>query len=144
MFSQSLISRRGPLISMSDFQMSVKEGPKAVSSVESTAAGSVSPVVLLGYHWVQIGPYLQKCICSSHESGFIEEYLEEKNGKQYKFFDGKKVWLSAFWCVILSLTLALAKFIEWRELPFYLFVILGASTFLYEAFLKKIGIKKDA
>lgn len=74
----------------------------------------------------------------------IENYLEEKNGKQYKFFDGKKVFLSAFWCVILSLTLALAKFIEWRELPFYLFVILGASTFLYEAFLKKLGVKKDA
>ncbi len=73
----------------------------------------------------------------------IENYLEEKNKKQYKFFDGKKVFLSAFWCVILSLTLALAKFIEWREMPFYLFVILGASTFLYEAFLKKIGVKKD-
>ena len=73
----------------------------------------------------------------------IEDYLEEKNGKQYKFFDGKKVFLSAFWCVILSLTLALAKFIEWREMPFYLFVILGASTFLYEAFLKKLGVKKD-
>ncbi len=74
----------------------------------------------------------------------IENYLEEKSGKQYKLFDGKKVFLSAFWCVILSLTLALAKFIEWRELPFYLFVILGASTFLYEAFLKKLGVKKDA
>ena len=73
----------------------------------------------------------------------IENYLEEKNCKQYKFFDGKKVFLSAFWCVILSLTLSLAKFIEWREMPFYLFVILGASTFLYEAFLKKIGVKKD-
>lgn len=74
----------------------------------------------------------------------IENYLEEKNGKQYRFFDGKKVFLSLFWCIILSLTLALAKFIEWRELPFYLFVILGASTFLYEAFLKKLGVKKDA
>ena len=73
----------------------------------------------------------------------IENYLEEKNGRQYKFFDGKKVFISAFWCIILSLTLALAKFIEWRELPFYLFVILGASTFLYEAFLKKLGVKKD-
>jgi len=74
----------------------------------------------------------------------IEEYLEDTYGRQLKFFDGKKVWLSAFWCIILSVTLALAKFIEWRELPFYLFVILGASTFLYEAFLKKLGVKKDA
>ena len=81
---------------------------------------------------------------SSFIVSVIEEYLEETYGKQFKFFDGKKVWLSAFWCVILSVTLALAKFIEWRELPFYLFVILGASTFLYEAFLKKLGVKKDA
>lgn len=73
----------------------------------------------------------------------IENYLEEKNKKQYRFFDGKKVLLSAFWCVILSLTLALAKFIQWKEMPFYLFVILGASTFLYEAFLKKLGVKSD-
>ncbi len=73
----------------------------------------------------------------------IENYLEDKNKKQYKLFDGKKVWLSVIWCVVLSVTLALAKFIEWRELPFYLFVILGASTFLYEAFLKKLGVKKD-
>ena len=74
----------------------------------------------------------------------IENYLEDKNKKQYKLFDGKKVWLSVIWCVVLSVTLALAKFIEWRELPFYLFVILGASTFLYEAFLKKLVVKKDA
>jgi len=81
---------------------------------------------------------------SSFLVSVIEEYYEEAMGKQYRFFDGKKVWLSAFWCIILSVTLALAKFIEWREMPFYLFVILGASTFLYEAFLKKIGVKKDA
>ena len=74
----------------------------------------------------------------------IENYLEDKNKKQYKFFDGKKVWLSVIWCIVLSVTLALAKFIEWREMPFYLFVIMGASTFCYEAFLKKFGVKKDA
>ena len=80
---------------------------------------------------------------SSWLVSIIEEYYEEVMGKQYKFFDGKKVWLSVFWCIILSLCLALAEFIEWREMPFYLFVILGASTFLYEAFLKKFGVKKD-
>lgn len=80
---------------------------------------------------------------SSWLVSMIEEYYEESMGKQYRFFDGKKVWLSAFWCVVLSITLALAEFIEWREFPFYMFVILGASTFLYEAFLKKLGVKKD-
>ena len=73
----------------------------------------------------------------------IETYLEEKNKKQIKIFDHKKIWLSFFWCAVTTLTLALAKYIEWREFPFYLFVTLGASTFMYEAFLKKVGIKND-
>ena len=74
----------------------------------------------------------------------LETYLEEEYGKQIKFFDHKRIWLSVIWCVVISITLALAKFIQWREMPFYMFVILGASTFLYEAFLKKLGVKKDA
>ena len=76
--------------------------------------------------------------------GVVEEYLEEEWNRQIKLFDHKKIWLSLIWCVVASLTLALAKFIEWREVPFYLFVIMGASTFCYEAFLKKVGVKKDA
>ena len=75
--------------------------------------------------------------------GVVEEYLEETWNRQIKFFDHKKIYLSLIWCVVASLTLALAKFIEWREMPFYLFVIMGASTFCYEAFLKKFGVKKD-
>lgn len=73
----------------------------------------------------------------------LEVYLEEEWGKQLKFFDHKRIWLSVIWCIVLSVTLALAKYIQWRELPFYMFVILGASTFLYEAFLKKLGVKKN-
>lgn len=73
----------------------------------------------------------------------IEEYLEDTYGKQIKFFDHKKIWLSAFWCAVTTTTLALAKFVEWRETPFYFFVTLGASTFCYEAFIKKMGIKKE-
>lgn len=73
----------------------------------------------------------------------LEDFLEESWGRQIKFFDHKKIYLSLIWCAVSTLTLALAKFIEWREFPFYLFVILGASTFCYEAFLKKFGVKKD-
>lgn len=80
---------------------------------------------------------------SMYIAGIVEVYLEEKSGKQIKIFDHKKIWLSLFWCVIVSVTLALAKFIAWRELAYYALIILGASTFLYEAFLKKLGIKKD-
>lgn len=74
----------------------------------------------------------------------IENYVEDTQKKQIKLFNHKKIWLSIIWCLVTSFTLALAKFIEWREMPYYLFVILGASTFLYEAFLKKLGVKKDA
>lgn len=80
---------------------------------------------------------------SMYIAKIVENYLEEKKGRQFKFFDHKKIWLNLFWCLIVSVTLALAKFIAWRELAYYALLILGASTFLYEAFLKKLGIKKD-
>lgn len=73
----------------------------------------------------------------------IEDSLEAKRGKQIKLFDHKKIWLSVFWCIVVSIALAFAKFIEWKQTFYYALLILGASTFLYEAFLKKIGIKKD-
>lgn len=73
----------------------------------------------------------------------IEKWVEEKSGKELKFFDHKKIWLSVFWCIVVSVALALGKFIEWRQVLYYWLLILGASTFLYEAFLKKLGIKKD-
>lgn len=76
-------------------------------------------------------------------AGIIEGYLEERSGKQIKIFDHKKIWLSLFWCIVVSVTLALASFIQWKETPYYCLLILGASTFLYEAFLKKLGMKKD-
>lgn len=76
-------------------------------------------------------------------AGVVENYLEEKSGKQIKIFDHKKIWLSLFWCIVVSVTLALATFIQWKETPYYCLLILGASSFLYEAFLKKLGMKKD-
>lgn len=80
---------------------------------------------------------------SMYIASIIEEAVETKTGKQIKIFDHKKIWLSVFWCAVVSVALALAKFIAWREAVYYGLLILGASTFLYEAFLKKIGIKKE-
>jgi len=80
---------------------------------------------------------------STYIASAIEESLEQKKGKQIKIFDHKKIWLSAFWCVVLTIALALSKAIQWKEVLYYWLLILGASTFLYEAFLKKIGIKKE-
>ena len=72
----------------------------------------------------------------------VEEYLEDRDKKEIHFFDHKKIWLSLFWCIVTSLTLALAGFITWKELPFYTLVILGGSTFLYESFIKKVVDKE--
>lgn len=80
---------------------------------------------------------------STYIASAIEESVEQKKGKQIKIFDHKKIWLSAFWCIVLTVALALAKAIQWKEVLYYWLLILGASTFLYEAFLKKIGIKKE-
>ena len=92
---------------------------------------------------VAVAAVIMLVYVSIYIAGLVEAYLEEKWQKQIKIFDHKKIWLSAFWCVIVSVTLAWAKFILWRELAYYSLVILGASTFLYNAFLKKLGIKKD-
>lgn len=80
---------------------------------------------------------------SSWIASAIEESVEQKKGRQIKIFDHKKIWLSAFWCIVLTVALALSKAIQWKEVLYYWLLILGASTFLYEAFLKKIGIKKE-
>lgn len=76
-------------------------------------------------------------------ASIIEDIVEAKFKKQIKIFDHKKIWLSLFWSVVISITLVLANFISWKEVFYYTLVILGASTFLYEAFLKKMGVKDD-
>lgn len=73
----------------------------------------------------------------------FENYLEGKEGKEIHFFDHKKVWLSLFWCVICGVTIAAANFIAWKEVPFYVLVILGGSTLLYESVIKKVVNKND-
>ena len=80
---------------------------------------------------------------SMYIAGVIEDAVESKCGRQIKIFDHKKIWLSFFWCAVVSAALALAGYIAWRETAYYGLIILGASTFLYEAFLKKTGIKKE-
>ena len=80
---------------------------------------------------------------SLHAASLIEQRIEEKKGRQIKIFEHKKIWLSVFWCVVLSVALAIGGFIEWKETFYYWLLILGANCFLYEAFFKKTGIKKD-
>lgn len=80
---------------------------------------------------------------SLYIADLIEKSVEERFQKELKIFDHKKIWLSVFWCVVVSVALAIGKFIAWKEVCFYCLVILGASTFLYEAILKKVIKKND-
>jgi glucan phosphoethanolaminetransferase (alkaline phosphatase superfamily) len=91
---------------------------------------AVIAVIMLTYMSIFIG-------------SLIEEIVETALKKNIKLFDHKKIWLSMFWSVLTSIALALSEFITWKEVPFYTLVILGASTFLYEVFLKKMGVKDD-
>ena len=72
----------------------------------------------------------------------MEKAMEKKAGKEIKIFDSKKIWMSLFWCAVLSLALVLAEFVEPKEAPFYLFVIMGFSGFFYNAFIWKFLYKK--
>ena len=69
----------------------------------------------------------------------IENRIENKYKRQIRFFDHKKIWLSVFWCIIVAVSLAIAEFIQWDEVFFYCLFLLGASSLLYEVFLKKLG-----
>lgn len=71
----------------------------------------------------------------------LERILEKKRGKEIRIFDSKKIWMSLFWCAVLSAALVLAEFIEAKEALFYLFVIMGFSGFFYNAFVWKFLYK---
>lgn len=68
----------------------------------------------------------------------LEEKLEQKKGKEIKFFDHTKVIFVTFWSIVASVLLAVAKVYTWTQLPMYLFVIFGASVALFEYIVKKV------
>lgn len=67
----------------------------------------------------------------------------EKNGKQIKLFDHKKIWLAVFCSVVFSIAFVLAGFFEWRKLFVYTPAILGIAVFLYEVILKPLKELKN-
>ena len=70
----------------------------------------------------------------------FENWIEKKTGKQIKIFDHKKIWLSFFWCAVLTFVLVISGFIEKEQALFYGFAIMGLSTFFYETVLKRFGM----
>ena len=54
----------------------------------------------------------------------IEKKIEEKKGKEIKFFDHTKIILSLFWSLLLAVSFAFGKIYTWAELPLYFLVII--------------------
>lgn len=73
----------------------------------------------------------------------IEKKLEQKKGKEIKIFNYKKIWIAFIWTVILSFVLYFGNYIKLNDIVIYFFMIMGISTFLYEAFLKKFMYKRE-
>lgn len=73
----------------------------------------------------------------------LESWLEEKKGKEIKFFDHKKILLSIFWSILTTVFLVVAGKIKLSEYPLYLLVIIGASNVFYELILRTIKEKLE-
>lgn len=73
----------------------------------------------------------------------LEKKLETKKGKEIKIFNHKKIWVAFLWTLILSFVLYIANYIKLNDILIYFFMIMGFSTFLYEAFLKKFMYKDE-
>lgn len=71
----------------------------------------------------------------------LETFLEEKKGKQIKFFDHTKIIFVIVYSLIATLLLVVADVVTWKQYPLYSFSILGAATTFYELIIKQIMIK---
>lgn len=73
----------------------------------------------------------------------LEVILEEKKGKQIKFFDHTKIIFVIVYALIATICLVIANVINWLQYPLYAFSILGASTTCYELIIKKVKNKVE-
>lgn len=71
--------------------------------------------------------------------GHLECYLEEKKGKQIKFFDHTKIILTIVWSIVMTIVCVKSEVIEMNKCLLYFFVIIGAASCFYELILKKIN-----
>lgn len=100
-------------------------------------ANYLPPAVVVAVALVIVFVYVtDKVLCG------IERKLEAKRGKEIRIFEHKKIFISLFWCAVFAVVLTVAEFITLKEAPFYLFVIMGLSTFFYNAFIWKFMYKK--
>lgn len=102
-----------------------------IASVVSMLLGFIPPAVYVATIATIVFVYLTQFVV-----GRIEARLEEKNGRQYKFFDHKRIWLTVFWAVVMTAVLVLGEFITWQQSLLYVLVIMGLSGILYNGVLK--------
>ena len=78
--------------------------------------------------------------CTKKALAGIETMLEEKKGKQIKFFDHTKIIFVTLWSLVAAILLAVAEVFAWKQLPLYGFCILGAAVAAYEYIIKKVKV----
>lgn len=72
---------------------------------------------------------------------YIEKYLEEKKGKQIRFFDHTKIVIVFFCSLIAALTLWGLNVIKGVEVLIYSLALCGVSCILYDVVIKKVKQK---
>lgn len=102
-----------------------------ISAIISMILGFIPPAVFVATLATIVFVYLSQIIATK-----IEEAIEEKNGKQVRFFDHKRIWLTVFWAIAFTAILVVGGFITWQQSLLYMLVIMGLSGFLYNGFLK--------
>lgn len=68
----------------------------------------------------------------------LEDYLEAKVKRQIKFFEHTKIVFCIFWSMVFTAFLAWGEIIQTKTAPLYLFVLIGASSVLYELIIKRL------
>lgn len=104
-----------------------------LTSIISMVVGFVPAAVYVATVATIVFVYLSQIV-----AGKIEAALEAKTGRQLRIFDHKRVWLTVFWAVVMTVVLVVGGFVSWRESLLYVLVIMGLSGLLYNGFLKRI------
>lgn len=104
-----------------------------LTSIISMVVGFVPAAVYVATIATIMFVYLSQVV-----AGKIEAVLEAKTGKQLRVFDHKRIWLTVFWAVVMTVVLVLGGFITWQQSLLYVLVIMGLSGVMYNGFLKKI------
>ena len=102
-----------------------------LSAIISRILVFIPPAVFVATLATIVFVYLSQIIATK-----IEEAIEAKNGKQVRFFDHKRIWLTVFWAIAFTAILVVGGFITWQQSLLYMLVIMGLSGFLYNGFLK--------